>query len=129
MGLWRGRGGAPLLAVAAHLDTVFPAGTDVTVKRVGTTLRAPGVGDDTRGLAFLLAAVRAMKAAKVQTAGDILFMGNVGEEGPGDLRGVRYLFGKSPWKEKIKRFITNRIQSVRDQLDGKSEGKRVRGFR
>lgn len=107
LGLWRGRGGgAPLLAVAAHLDTVFPPETNVTVKRVGTTLRAPGVGDDTRGLAFLLAAVRAMKAAKVETAGDILFIGNVGEEGPGDLRGVRYLFGRSPWKDRIKRFIT-----------------------
>lgn len=106
MGWWRGRGGAPLLAVAAHLDTVFPAETNVTVKRVGTTLRAPGVGDDTRACAFLLAAVRAMKAAKVQTAGDILFIGNVGEEGAGDLRGVRYLFGKSPLKEKIRRFIT-----------------------
>ena len=105
MGLWRGRGG-PLLAVAAHLDTVFPADTNVKVKRVGTTLRAPGVGDDTRACAFLLAAVRAMKSAKVQTGGDILFIGNVGEEGPGDLRGTRYLFGKSPWKSKIKRFIT-----------------------
>jgi acetylornithine deacetylase/succinyl-diaminopimelate desuccinylase-like protein len=106
MGLWRGRGGAPLLAVAAHLDTVFPPETNVTVKRVGTTLRAPGIGDDTRGLAFLLAAVRAMKASGVQTAGDILFIGNVGEEGQGDLRGTRYLFGKGPWKDKIKRFIT-----------------------
>jgi tripeptide aminopeptidase len=105
MGLWRG-GGGPLLAVAAHLDTVFPADTNVKVKRVGTTLRAPGVGDDTRGCAFLLAAVRAMKAAKMKTAGDILFIGNVGEEGAGDLRGVRYLFGKSPWRSKIKRFIT-----------------------
>src|SRR5262249_37763031 len=55
LGLWRGRGGAPLLAIAAHLDTVFPADTNVTVRRAGTTLRAPGVGDDTRGLAFLLA--------------------------------------------------------------------------
>lgn len=106
LGLWRGRGGAPLLVVAAHLDTVFPAETNVTVKRVGTTLRAPGVGDDARGLAFVLAAVRAMKAARVQTAGDILFIGNVGEEGQGDLRGTRYLFGKSPWKDRIKRFIT-----------------------
>ncbi len=106
LGLWRGRGRAPLLAVAAHLDTVFPPETNVTVKRVGTTLRAPGVGDDTRGLAFLLAVVRAMKAANIQTAGDILFVGSVGEEGPGDLRGMRYLFGKSPWKDKIKRFIT-----------------------
>lgn len=108
MGLWRGRPGntVPLLAVAAHLDTVFPEGTDVTVKRKGTRLSAPGIGDDTRGLAFLLAAIRAMKVAKVETPGDILFIGNVGEEGPGDLRGMRYLFGKGPWKDKIKRFIS-----------------------
>ena len=106
MGLRRGRGRAPLLAVAAHLDTVFPAGTDVKVKRVGTTLRAPGVGDDTRSLAFLLAALRAMREAKIETAGDILFIGDVGEEGAGDLRGMRHLFGEGPWKGKIKRFIT-----------------------
>ena len=106
LGLWRGRGGAPLLAIAAHLDTVFPAGTDVTVKRAGTTLRAPGIGDDTRGLAFLLATIRAMKVAQVETAGDILFIGNVGEEGQGDLRGTRHLFSESPWKNRIARFIT-----------------------
>ncbi len=106
LGLWRGTGGGPLLAVAAHLDTVFPEGTDVRVKRQGTRLLAPGVGDDTRGLAFLLAAIRAMRAAKVTTTSDILFVGNVGEEGPGDLRGVRYLFGQSPWRDRIKRFIT-----------------------
>ena len=108
MGLRRGtsRGAVPLLAVAAHLDTVFPAGTDVTVKRSGTRLVAPGVGDDTRGLAFLLALIRAMRDARVETAADILFIGNVGEEGPGDLRGVRYLFTKGPWKDRIKRFIS-----------------------
>jgi acetylornithine deacetylase/succinyl-diaminopimelate desuccinylase-like protein len=106
LGLWRGTGGGPLLAVAAHLDTVFPEGTDVTVKRSGTRLMAPGIGDDTRGLAFLLAAARAMREAKVQTASDILFVGNVGEEGLGDLRGMRYLFGQSSWKDRIKRFIT-----------------------
>jgi acetylornithine deacetylase/succinyl-diaminopimelate desuccinylase-like protein len=108
MGLWRGKSGGavPLLAVASHLDTVFPEGTDVHVKRAGTRLVAPGIGDDTRGLAFLLAMIRAMRDAKVQTSGDVLFIGNVGEEGPGDLRGVRYLFTKSPWKDRIKRFIT-----------------------
>jgi acetylornithine deacetylase/succinyl-diaminopimelate desuccinylase-like protein len=106
MGLRRGRGGAPLLAVAAHLDTVFPEGTNVTVKRAGTTLRAPGVGDDTRALAFLLAFLRATREAGVQTASDILFIGNVGEEGPDDLRGMRYLFQQSLWKDRIKRFIT-----------------------
>lgn len=106
LGLWRGTGGAPLLAVAAHLDTVFPEGTDVKVKRNGSRLMAPGIGDDTRGLAFLLAAMRAMRDGGVKTAGDILFVGNVGEEGPGDLRGIRHLFGRSPWSDKIKRFIT-----------------------
>jgi tripeptide aminopeptidase len=108
MGLRRGtsRGAVPLLAVAAHLDTVFPAGTDVTVKRSGTRLVAPGIGDDTRGLAFLLALIRALRDARYESAGDILFIGNVGEEGPGDLRGVRYLFTKGPWKDRIKRFIT-----------------------
>lgn len=106
LGLWRGRGGAPLLALAAHLDTVFPEGTNVKVKRAGTTLRAPGIGDDTRGLAFLLAAARAMRDARVETAGDILFIGNVGEEGPGDLRGTRHLFGQGAWKDRIRRYIT-----------------------
>lgn len=106
LALWRGNGGASLLGVAAHLDTVFPEGTDVKVKRSGTRLIAPGIGDDTRGLAFLLAAARAMRDARIETAGDILFIGDVGEEGLGDLRGTRYLFGKSPWKDRIKRFIT-----------------------
>jgi tripeptide aminopeptidase len=81
-------------------------------------LRAPGVGDDTRALAFLLAAIRAMKAAHVETAGDILFVGNVGEEGPGDLRGVRHLFTAGRWKDTIKRFIT---------VDGRSNDMIVNG--
>jgi tripeptide aminopeptidase len=106
IGLRKGTGAGPLLAVAAHLDTVFPAGTDVTVKRQGTTLSAPGIGDDTRSLAVLLAIIRAMDAAKIQTASDILFVGDVGEEGPGDLRGMRYLFGKGAYRDRIKTFIS-----------------------
>ncbi|HUR58764.1 MAG TPA: M20/M25/M40 family metallo-hydrolase [Opitutaceae bacterium] len=106
IGLRRGRAGGPLLAVAAHLDTVFPAGTDVKVKRNGSRLMAPGVGDDTRGLAFVLAFCRALRDAKLETAADLLIVGNVGEEGPGDLRGIRYLFTQGAWKDKIKRFIT-----------------------
>ena len=105
LGLWRGRGGAPLLAIGAHLDTVFPEDTDVTVKRAGTSLRAPGVADNTRGLVTMLAMARALRDAKIETAGDILFVGTVGEEGPGDLRGVKHLFGRSPWKDRIARFI------------------------
>ncbi|MBM3844360.1 MAG: M20/M25/M40 family metallo-hydrolase, partial [Verrucomicrobia bacterium] len=99
-------GTAPLLAVAAHLDTVFPEDTDVRVKRSGTRLMAPGIGDDTRGLALLLAIVRALGAAGIETPGDILFIGNVGEEGPGDLRGMRYLFQRGPWQGRISRFIS-----------------------
>ena len=64
MGVRKGTGGGPMLAVLAHLDTVFPEGTDVKVRREGTRLMAPGIGDDTRGLALMLAVIRAMNAAK-----------------------------------------------------------------
>jgi acetylornithine deacetylase/succinyl-diaminopimelate desuccinylase-like protein len=106
MGLRRGTGGGPLIAIAAHLDTVFPEGTDVKVKRDGTRLAAPGIGDDTRSLAVLLAMIRAMDAAGIQTKSDILFIGDVGEEGLGDLRGMKYLFQKGPYKDRIKTFIS-----------------------
>jgi acetylornithine deacetylase/succinyl-diaminopimelate desuccinylase-like protein len=107
MGLRRGTGpaGRPLLVVAAHLDTVFPEGTVVTVRRQGTRLSAPGVGDDSRGLAVLLAWVRAMDAARVRTSSDILFVGTVGEEGSGDLRGVRHLLSQGRYQGRIARFI------------------------
>ena len=99
-------GDGPLLAVAAHLDTVFPEGTDVRVRREGTRLTAPGVGDDTAGLALLLAVIRALDASAIETSGDILFVGNVGEEGPGDLRGVKYLFGDGPYRDRIEGFVS-----------------------
>ena len=99
-------GEGPLLVVAAHLDTVFPEGTDVRVRRAGTRLSAPGIGDDTAGLALLLAVIRAMDAAGIQTAGDLLFVGNVGEEGPGDLRGMKYLFLEGPYSDQIKGFVS-----------------------
>jgi tripeptide aminopeptidase len=105
MGLRRGSGKGSLIAVAAHLDTVFPEGTDVKVKREGTRLMAPGIGDDTRSLAVLLAIIRALNSAGIETASDILFIGNVGEEGLGDLRGVKYLFQKGPYKDRIRMFV------------------------
>ena len=105
MGVRKGAGGGPLLAIVAHLDTVFPEGTDVKVKRDGTRLMAPGIGDDSRGLAVMLAVIRAMNSAKLQTASDILFVGNVGEEGEGDLRGVKYLMLKGKYKDRIKQFL------------------------
>jgi tripeptide aminopeptidase len=87
-----GTGKGPKLLVAAHLDTVFPAGTDVSVKERDGKLYAPGIADDSRGLAALLGIIRAFNATGIKTTGDIIFCGNVGEEGLGDLRGVKALF-------------------------------------
>ena len=117
MGLRRGTGpaGRPLIVIAAHLDTVFPESTPVKVRREGTRLLAPGIGDDSRSLAVLLGYVRALDAGKAKTAHDILFVGNVGEEGPGDLRGVRYLFTKGKYQGRIASFFS---------MDG-TDGKRI----
>ncbi|HEX2094322.1 MAG TPA: M20/M25/M40 family metallo-hydrolase [Longimicrobiaceae bacterium] len=100
-----GTPGGPVVVISGHLDTVFPEGTDVTVRREGTVLRGPGIGDDCRGLAVLLATARALDAAGVRTRGTILFVGTVGEEGEGNLRGVRYLFGKE-LKDRVDYFIS-----------------------
>jgi len=100
-----GRGAGPHLVFSAHLDTVFPAETDVTVRREGSTLRAPGIGDDGRGLAVVLAVIEAMNHASLETEGPITFVGTVGEEGLGDLRGVKHLFNEE-LKGKIDRFVS-----------------------
>ena len=92
IGLRRGTQRDRTVVLEGHLDTVFPEGTDVTVKVRGDTLFAPGVGDDTRGLVVVLEALRAMQEAQIRTRADVLFMGTVGEEGLGDLRGVKHLF-------------------------------------
>src|SRR5678816_2768858 len=101
----KGVGTGPTIVIAGHLDTVFPEGTDVTVKRDGTKLRAPGIGDDDRGLAVVLAVARAFEKTGLQTNGTVYFIGDVGEEGPGNLRGTRYLFAKE-LKGKIDYFIS-----------------------
>lgn len=95
----------PHLAFTAHLDTVFPEGTDVSVKREGAVIRGPGIGDDCRGLAVLISVIRAMKQANVQTPGTITFVGTVGEEGLGDLRGVKQLFADT-LKGAVDRFVS-----------------------
>lgn len=87
-----GRVGERTVALGGHLDTVFPEGTDVTVRTRGDTLLAPGIGDDTRGLMVVLTVLRAMEEASVETEDDVLFVGVVGEEGLGDLRGMKHLF-------------------------------------
>lgn len=101
----RGTGNGPTVLIEGHLDTVFPEGTDVRVKRNGASLAGPGIGDDCRGLAVVLSVVRAFQRANVQTLGTVYFVGNVGEEGPGNLRGTRYLFTNA-LKNKVDYFIS-----------------------
>lgn len=92
LGLIRGTGQGPRLVVAAHLDTVFPEGTNTTVTEKDGKFHAPGIADDTRGLAEILCIVRAIKESGIRTLGDIVLCGSVGEEGLGDLRGSKQLF-------------------------------------
>ena len=91
VGRWGSAQGAPMV-VSAHLDTVFPSGTDVRVREQGDRLVGPGISDDGRGLAALLALARALRGSSLQPSRPILFAATVGEEGEGDLRGVRCLF-------------------------------------
>ena len=126
LALRKGTQPGPVVVVAAHLDTVFPEGTDVTVRREGTKLMAPGVGDDSAGLATLLALIDAMNAGKVQTRSDILFVGDVGEEGLGDLRGMRYLFGKGEYKGRIGAFFSLDGGGLDSMTTGGTGSKRYR---
>src|SRR5271167_1389902 len=105
IGVRPGASARPNLLFAAHLDTVFPEGTNVTVTRQGTLLKGPGIGDDCRGLAVMLAVIRALNEGKVETPGTITFVADVGEEGLGDLRGMKSLFFDS-LKGQIDAFIS-----------------------
>jgi acetylornithine deacetylase/succinyl-diaminopimelate desuccinylase-like protein len=96
IGIRKGTGNGPKLLVSAHLDTVFPQGTDVTVKSRDGKLYAPGIGDDTRGLAVLLSWLKVLNENNVRTVGDIVFVGNVGEEELGNLRGMKAVFRDHP---------------------------------
>jgi len=95
----------PNLLLQAHLDTVFPEGTKVKVTREGTVLKAPGIGDDCRGLAAMLGVIKALDDAKVQTPGTITFAADVGEEGLGDLRGTKELFSTT-LKGGVDKFVS-----------------------
>lgn len=101
-----GRSLRPLMVVAAHLDTVFPPGTDFSVKGTENRLLAPGVSDDGCGLAALIALNRALQLTRSETAGSLLFVGTVGEEGEGNLRGVRHLLTAGEWASKVDAFLS-----------------------
>ncbi len=94
--LWKGAGTGPKILVEAHLDTVFPFGSVKEVKRENGVLYAPGIVDDTRGLAVLLSALRGLKASGLQTSGDIVFVGTSREEGMGSLGGMKDFLDHNP---------------------------------
>jgi tripeptide aminopeptidase len=100
LGLRPGVGGQ-CVSVSAHIDTVFPAGTPLNVRQMGSRLYGPGVSDNGAGVAALLAVAGAMRSCQVPHALPILFVGNVGEEGEGDLRGMRHLFTASRLRDTI----------------------------
>src|SRR5579859_1868826 len=93
---------APLIGISAHLDTVFPQGTALHTREEANRLYGPGISDNAAGLIALLAIATALKRTQLQPATNIVFIGNVGEEGEGNLRGMRHLFSASPWRDIIR---------------------------
>ena len=106
LGLLRGSSRSPLMVVSAHLDTVFSADTNFNVVRRNDKLYAPGIADDGCGLAALIALVQAIRTQEIPIEGSILFVGTVGEEGEGNLRGVRHLFTKGRWAKHVDSFLS-----------------------
>jgi acetylornithine deacetylase/succinyl-diaminopimelate desuccinylase-like protein len=105
LGVRPGKAARPNLVFAAHLDTVFPEGTNVKVTRENGVMKGPGIGDDCRGLAVMLGVIRALDEGHVETPGTITFVADVGEEGLGDLRGMKQLFGET-LKGQIDKFVS-----------------------
>ncbi|HEX8816592.1 MAG TPA: M20/M25/M40 family metallo-hydrolase [Terriglobales bacterium] len=93
--------GKRLVSLSAHMDTVFPAGTPLNIRRQGSRIYGPGVSDNGAGVTAMLAVAAAAQATKLAHALPILFVGNVGEEGEGDLRGMRHIFSTPQWKDSI----------------------------
>ena len=96
----------PSVVVSAHLDTVFPEGTDVRVRREGNRLYAPGISDNTCGVAAVTALAIALDAARIETEGTVHLVATVGEEGEGNLRGVRHLFTKGEFGANLDAFVS-----------------------
>jgi tripeptide aminopeptidase len=92
---------APFIALSAHIDTVFPPDTPIIVRRDGGKLYGPGISDNASGVTALLAMIGVMKACEFANTAPILFIGNVGEEGEGDLRGMRHIYQQPQWSAKI----------------------------
>lgn len=106
LGLIKGASLSPLIVVSAHLDTVFPEETNFSVVRRDDRLYAPGIADDGCGLAALIALAQAIQTERIKIEGSILFVGTVGEEGEGNLRGVRHLLTKGRWATNVDAFLS-----------------------
>ncbi len=106
IGFYRGETEESLVVLSAHLDTVFPEGTDVKVRREGLRLCAPGIADNGAGLAALIGMIQTLKAADIRLRGTIAFVATVGEEGEGNLRGVRHLFSEGRLVGRVSAFIS-----------------------
>jgi acetylornithine deacetylase/succinyl-diaminopimelate desuccinylase-like protein len=106
IGLLPGSSRSPLLVVSAHLDTVFSADTNFNVVRRDGKLFAPGIADDGCGLAALIALAQVIQSERIPIEGSILFVGTVGEEGEGNLRGVRHLFTTGRWARHVDSFLS-----------------------
>lgn len=100
-GLLQKPGSGPLIGVSAHLDTVFPLGTETRTREDGNRLFGPGISDNAAGVVAMLAIVAALQRADLHPAANIVFIGTVGEEGEGNLRGMRHIFSSHPWKDQI----------------------------
>src|SRR6185437_14479043 len=98
-------GPAPLIGISAHLDTVFPQGTALQTREEGNRLHGPGISDNAAGVIALLAVANALKKTQLKPATNILFIGNVGEEGEGNLRGMRHLFAASAWRDALQSLL------------------------
>ena len=105
LGFLFSRPNAPLIGISAHLDTVFPQGTALKTREEANRLYGPGISDNAAGVTALLAVAHALKRAQLKPAINILFIGNVGEEGEGNLRGMRHLFSASPWRDAIQSLL------------------------
>jgi tripeptide aminopeptidase len=93
--------GSRYVALSAHLDTVFPTATPLNIRQQGTRLYGPGVSDNGAGIAAMLAIAQALQTAHIPHALPFVFIGNVGEEGEGDLRGMRHVFATPRWNKTI----------------------------
>ena len=93
--------GKSYVALSAHIDTVFPAGTPLNIRQQGTRLYGPGVSDNGAGVTAMLAIAALLRSVRIRHVLPFLFIGNVGEEGEGDLRGMRHIFSAPRWKDSI----------------------------